>query len=133
MSTSSEQNSFVDQMKLVIADVENKHSLDEDGLRELDVCLALSSLLLLSRESTYPSAKEVVRAAGVMKMHEARRRLARQCLDVIAGRSQDELLDEARAKESLLFHAGNADMLVRLVRRAMLELGPRQSDDTTPT
>ncbi len=128
MATISEHNSFVDQMNRLIADAEHRQSIDENDFQQLEVCFAFSSLLWLSHKATSTPQGEPVPAADLNASQEARRRLARCYLGVITGQEQHEIVDVPRAKDALLHHASSADMLVALVRRAMLELGPRKSD-----
>jgi hypothetical protein len=116
--------SFRDQMIRLIANAENKRVLDDSEMQQLEVCFALSSLLTLSHHATYPSEGEEVTATQLIAAQDNRRKMARLMLDVIAGRKEHEILDKVKSREQLAFHAGNADMMVKLVRRAMLELGP---------
>jgi hypothetical protein len=123
MSSEPQVVSFVDQISELLADIEGKGRVDDSDLRKLDVCFAFSSLLWLSHLSTSSVEESCLSASRLTTRVETLRELAASQLCVILGVSQHEILDKSKAIELLLNNARSADMLVGLVRNAMLKPG----------
>jgi hypothetical protein len=128
MTNNSEHVSFATHIALRVAEAESGVAIDDGKMEELDICFSLSAVLSLSHRSTYATPGEVVTATEVIAHQRRTHEHAELCFDVIMGRKTHELVDVEKAKGLLLHHATSADMLVSLVRRAMLELERRDSD-----